>query len=109
MAEWRSDAFDHTVVGLVSFRVRPDQVDEWRQRWQDVARQAQSTPECQYFHLGVNTREDDAYAIITAWKPGNAWLAFIQSVPELTEMQTTIGASPFSFYVLMEEGEPLPW
>lgn len=109
MTDWSEGSFEHTVVGVVSFRVRPDQVDTWREHWQQVARQAESTPGCRYFRLAVNTREDDGMAIITAWNPGSAWLAFIQSVPALKEMQGAIGTSPFAFYVLMEEGEELPW
>lgn len=109
MTQWDEGAFEHTVVGVVSFRARPDQVDAWREKWHEVARCAEAIEACRYFRLAVNTREDDGYAIITAWDPGSAWLAFIQTVPELKDMQTVIGASPFSFYVLMEEGEELPW
>lgn len=109
MTQLTEDAFDHTVVGIVAFRVRPDRVDAWREKWEGIAREAEAMEACRYFRLAVNTREDDGYTIITAWKPGSAWLAFIQSIPDLKEMQTVIGASPFSFYVLMEEGEKLPW
>lgn len=109
MAQWGGQSFDHTVVGVVSFNVRPERLEEWRDQWEPIARQAESTEGCRFFRLAQNTREENGYAIITAWEPGNTWLSFMQSVPALKELQTTMWSSPLSFYVLMEEGKPLPW
>ncbi|HZU14034.1 MAG TPA: antibiotic biosynthesis monooxygenase family protein [Chloroflexota bacterium] len=102
-------SFDHTVVGIVSFTVRPSEVEAWRNQWEPVAREAEATEGCLYFRLAQSTREDNGYAIVTAWNPGNQWLAFIQRVPALETMQHATFRSPFSFYVLMSEGEDLPW
>jgi heme-degrading monooxygenase HmoA len=89
--------------------VRPDELEAWRTRWEAIARQAESTEGCKFFRLARNTREENGYAVITAWGPGNTWLSFIQSVPALKDMHGAMWTSPFSFYVLMEEGKPLPW
>jgi quinol monooxygenase YgiN len=109
MAQWSGISFEHTVVGVVSFKVRPNELDGWRAQWEDIGRQAEATEGCQFFRLAENTREDNGYAIITAWNPGNTWLSFVQSVPALKDMEGGVWGSPFSFYVLMEEGKPLPW
>jgi quinol monooxygenase YgiN len=109
MAESEELSFEHTVVGVVSFTVRPQELEGWRAQWEAIARQAESTEGCQFFGLAQNTREENGYAIITAWRPGDAWLSFIQSVPALQELQSAVFGSPFRFYVLIEEGKPLRW
>lgn len=109
MSEQGMPGFQHTVVGVVNFNVDPGDVDTWREQWQGIARQAEQTPGCLYFHLAQNTRQTGGFAVITAWNPGSAWLSFIQSVPALKDLQTGAWQSPFAFYVVIDSGEPLPW
>lgn len=38
MSEWGGISFDHTVVGIVSFKVRPDELSTWREEYVPPAR-----------------------------------------------------------------------
>lgn len=109
MTQSETRSFEHTVVSVVNCKVGPNELDAWRSRWEEIAREAEATEGCTYFRLAQNTREDNGYAAITAWHPGDRWLAFMQRIPELQEIQSNVWSTPLQFYVLMEPGQNPSW